>query len=101
MIRTEMILASLDTLSLEDLRRIVATAQELIMRMEAWQQLADDQPDHRSEPHKTYRQEYVRCGKAGCTTCATGPGHGPYWYAYWSERGRKRKQYLGKQRRMA
>jgi len=45
----------------------------------------------------TYRQEYVRCGKATCTTCRTGPGHGPYWYAYWREAGRVRKRYLGKQ----
>ncbi len=98
MVRTETILTSLDTLSLTDLRRIVATAQALIARMEAWQQPADDQPDPASAAGKTYRQEYVRCGKARCRTCTSGPGHGPYWYAYWSEQGRKRKQYIGKQR---
>jgi len=28
-----------------------------------------------------YRQQYVRCGKAGCRRCPPmGPGHGPYWY---------------------
>lgn len=40
----------------------------------------------------SYRQEHVRCGKAGCTSCP----HGPYWYAYWKEEGRTRKQYVGR-----
>ncbi|MFA9445105.1 hypothetical protein [Egicoccus sp. AB-alg6-2] len=39
-----------------------------------------------------YRQEHVRCGKAGCTRCP----HGPYWYAYWKEDGRSRKRYIGR-----
>lgn len=40
----------------------------------------------------SYRQEQVRCGKAGCSACP----HGPYWYAYWKEDGRTRKQYIGR-----
>ncbi len=44
----------------------------------------------------TYRQEYVRCGKARCKRCREGHGHGPYWYAYWSEGGRTRSRYVGK-----
>jgi hypothetical protein len=44
----------------------------------------------------TYRQEYVRCGKATCAPCQRGPGHGPYWYAYWREGGQLRKRYVGK-----
>jgi predicted ATPase/DNA-binding SARP family transcriptional activator len=45
----------------------------------------------------TYRQEYRRCGKATCGRCAGGGrGHGPYWYAYWTEGGRQRSRYLGK-----
>jgi hypothetical protein len=46
--------------------------------------------------HKTYRQENVRCGKASCK-CAEGHLHGPYWYAYWSEGGKTKSQYVGKQ----
>jgi hypothetical protein len=42
----------------------------------------------------TYRREYVKCGKEGCT-CAEGKGHGPYWYAYWKEKGKLKKKYLG------
>ncbi|MCT7971096.1 hypothetical protein [Laspinema olomoucense] len=38
------------------------------------------------------RQELVRCGKATCKTCP----HGPYWYEYWSEGGKRRSKYLGK-----
>ena len=47
----------------------------------------------------TYQQEYVHCGKPGCH-CATGAGHGPYWYAYaWSTARRRRvKTYCGKER---
>lgn len=40
----------------------------------------------------TFRQEAVRCGRKGCTTCP----HGPYWYAYWREDGRLRSRYIGK-----
>jgi len=45
--------------------------------------------------HKTYRLERVRCGKDICK-CADGNLHGPYWYAYWSEKGKTRSQYIGK-----
>lgn len=51
-----------------------------------------------SKQHYTYRREYVKCGKRGCS-CAKGKGHGPYWYAYWKEGGKLKKQYLGKTRR--
>ena len=45
-----------------------------------------------------YRQQYVRCGKTGCRRCPpAGPGHGPYWYAfYWDYRQRTRSFYVGK-----
>jgi hypothetical protein len=45
--------------------------------------------------NKTYRLEEVRCGKKNCH-CAEGKPHGPYWYAYWTEGGRTRSQYVGK-----
>jgi hypothetical protein len=38
------------------------------------------------------RQQMVRCGKDGCTKCP----HGPYWYAYWTENGRRRSRYVGR-----
>jgi hypothetical protein len=38
------------------------------------------------------RQQMVRCGKDGCTKCP----HGPYWYAYWTEDGKRRSRYIGR-----
>lgn len=46
----------------------------------------------RAESRVTYRLEHVRCGRSGCTKCP----HGPYWYAYWRERGKLRSRYIGK-----
>lgn len=43
----------------------------------------------------TYRQQFTRCGKQRCRKCREGPGHGPYWYAYWSENGRTVSKYIG------
>ena len=43
----------------------------------------------------TYRQQYTRCGKDRCRKCKEGAGHGPYWYAYWSENGRTVSKYIG------
>ncbi|TMC21652.1 MAG: hypothetical protein E6J34_08990 [Chloroflexi bacterium] len=43
----------------------------------------------------TYRQQYTRCGKQRCRKCREGTGHGPYWYAYWSENGRTISKYIG------
>lgn len=45
-----------------------------------------------SEPKVSMREQMVRCGKAGCTKCP----HGPYWYAYWTEDGRRRSRYVGR-----
>ncbi|MBO0790397.1 MAG: tetratricopeptide repeat protein [Ktedonobacteraceae bacterium] len=43
----------------------------------------------------TYRQQFTRCGKQRCRKCREGSGHGPYWYAYWSEKGRTMSKYIG------
>jgi Predicted ATPase len=43
----------------------------------------------------TYRQQFTRCGKQRCRKCREGTGHGPYWYAYWSENGRTVSKYIG------
>ena len=45
--------------------------------------------------HKTFRQEMIRCGKKSCR-CTEGKLHGPYWYAYWSEGGKTKSQYVGR-----
>lgn len=46
--------------------------------------------------NKTYRLERVRCGKEKCK-CAAVSLHGPYWYVYWSEGGKTKSQYVGKE----
>ena len=39
----------------------------------------------------TIRSESVRCGKSFCLDCP----HGPYYYAYWKEKGKLKKKYIG------
>jgi hypothetical protein len=41
------------------------------------------------------RPQMVRCGKPGCT-CERGALHGPYFYRFWREGGRLRKQYIAR-----
>jgi len=40
----------------------------------------------------TYQLRHVLCGKAHCAKL-----HGPYWYAYWTARGRVQTVYIGKE----
>ena len=49
-----------------------------------------------SDQHITYQLQYRKCGKASCSTCRNGQGHGPYLYAYWREGSRLRSGYVGK-----
>lgn len=49
-----------------------------------------------ADQHITYQLQYRKCGKSTCGTCKMGPGHGPYWYAYWREGARLRSGYIGK-----
>ena len=53
--------------------------------------------EHKKVGHLTYQLERIRCGKANCK-CAKGALHGPYWYAYWSEDGKTKSMYVGKNR---
>ena len=40
----------------------------------------------------SYRQKSIKCGRESCNSCP----HGPYWYAEWSENGKRITKYLGK-----
>lgn len=72
-----------------DLRRLMIFIRGLLLHRDG----PDDAGKPAAGPGKvTYRLEHVRCGKEGCTRCP----HGPYWYAYWRERGRVRSRYIGK-----
>ncbi len=70
-----------------DLRRLLIFARGLLVSRHGVD-LAEPAPRGKV----TFRQERVRCGRDGCTTCP----HGPYWYAYWREGGRLRSRYIGK-----
>ncbi|HXV72405.1 MAG TPA: hypothetical protein VEB69_13525 [Acidimicrobiia bacterium] len=48
--------------------------------------------DPTKDANVSLRQQKVRCGKDGCTKCP----HGPYWYAYWTEDGKRRSRYIGR-----
>jgi hypothetical protein len=72
-----------------DLRRLMIFIRGLLLHREG-PGFAEDQAEEHAKV--TYRLEDVRCGKEGCTRCP----HGPYWYAYWREKGRLRSRYIGK-----
>ncbi|REK19854.1 MAG: hypothetical protein DWQ40_06270 [Actinobacteria bacterium] len=67
-----------------ELRRLLILTRSQLERSGAIE------PDN--EPEVSLRQQEVRCGKRGCTKCP----HGPYWYAYWTENGRRRSRYIGR-----
>jgi hypothetical protein len=83
---------SVRSLSFEQLVKLDAWLHSLIEMAEG----TGGKPTKRVAGSKTYRSELVRCGKKGCI-CVEGKLHGPYWYAYWSEGGKTRSQYVGKQ----
>jgi hypothetical protein len=42
-----------------------------------------------------YQLERIKCGKPTCH-CNAGLGHGPYWYRYYSVKGKQKSEYVGK-----
>jgi hypothetical protein len=81
------LLRRIRSLDEHDLRRLLIFARGLLVTRHG---------EPREQPERggkvTFRQERVRCGRAGCTSCP----HGPYWYAYWREGGKLRSRYIGK-----
>jgi len=61
--------------------------------------VAENSIETRNYEGRTYVLQKRRCGKAGCP-CMDGEvsevGHGPYWYAYWHEKGKTKNKYIGK-----
>lgn len=83
------LLREVRSLDEHDLRRLLIFARGLLVSRHGV-----EEPEAVERGKVTYRQERVRCGRDGCTTCP----HGPYWYAYWREGGRLRSRYIGKER---
>ena len=67
-----------------ELRRLLILARAQLERSGALQ------PD--DNVSVSLPRQAVKCGKAACTRCP----HGPYWYAYWTENGRRRSRYIGR-----
>lgn len=90
---------SLKGLTPEQLRKLDEWLHTMIERADhdRRDQLANERnvPKAKQAGQRTYRLEHVRCGSKKCR-CASGELHGPYWYAYWSEGGRTKSQYVGK-----
>lgn len=85
-------------------RHVGALSARQLVKLDAWihgllETTADVGGSKAAGEHRvsrrTYQHEMVRCGKKGCR-CARGELHGPYWYAYWTEGGKTRSQYVGK-----
>ncbi len=67
-----------------ELRRLLILTRDQLTRSGA---LTADR-----EPQVHLRKQEVKCGKRGCTKCP----HGPYWYAYWTEDGKRKSRYIGR-----
>ncbi len=78
------VLAAVREMDEHELRRLLILAKARLERA--------GHPFPGAGPAVKLRRQMVRCGKATCTRCP----HGPYWYAYWTEDGRRRSRYLGK-----
>lgn len=78
------LLDAVKELDSHDLRRLQILTRAQLER--------DGAIDPGGEPRVSLRHQMVRCGKQGCTKCP----HGPYWYAYWTEEGRRRSRYVGR-----
>ena len=92
------IIEHIETLTLADLRRVLAFTAELVERIEGWQQPAPIAAELQAASGGHYRQEFVRCGKDNCKKCSSGKGHGPYWYRYTYVNGKTKKMYIGKEK---
>jgi hypothetical protein len=86
------VIAELDTLRVPELQRLRQAIEELYGHYEA----VARPPEDTLAPERKYRLEWVLCGKPSCKKCTGGTGHGPYYYAYWSENGKTVKKYVGK-----
>jgi hypothetical protein len=92
---------ALRALSIVQLVELGGLVRELIQRAKADEKLRAsskrDVTEENIRDNRTYRLVSIRCGKENCK-CASGKGHGPYWYAFWSEGGKTRSKYVGKKR---
>lgn len=97
-------------MNLREIKQLVrALTPRELAKLEAWLHTLIHNREYKStrttKPHevlhgsqttrKSYRLQSIRCGKENCK-CREGNLHGPYWYAYWTEKGKIKSQYIGK-----
>ncbi len=85
-------------MSTEELKELKELAQTLLAEREEEKRRSEQQSKRTASKGLWIRLERVRCGQKRCRKCSgEGPGHGPYWYAYfYDEAGKMRSRYLGK-----
>jgi hypothetical protein len=71
-----------------ELRRLLILTRGLLLGSEGPVIEPEEVP---GVPAVRYHQQEVRCGRE-CGSCP----HGPYWYASWTEDGRTRRTYIGR-----
>lgn len=88
--------SAIGVLPLKQLKRLDDWLHEIIACIETERSIRKRAvTQERTTGGVTYRLEGVRCGKEKCK-CVAGELHGPYWYSYWTEGGRTKSQYVGK-----
>lgn len=92
---------NLPELSLSELRQVKIWLEKYIDKAEDKINISGPEPEANvieeiEKNGKTYRLQHIRCGKETCK-CAEGALHGPYWYAYWLEKGKTKSKYIGKE----
>ena len=86
-------------MSTEELKELNELAQTLLAERKGQEENRRCEQRETGGPARSgwVRLERVRCGQKRCRKCSVeGPGHGPYWYAYFYEEGKMKSRYLGK-----
>ena len=94
--RRQQELAQQGLLALIQQRALSLARSDLLMVVEQHAQHIADQAESCKGEGVSYVRRLTHCGKPGCRRCQAGKGHGPYWYASKSVRGRTVTVYLGK-----
>ncbi len=93
------ILNTLDTLTGVQLSQIQHEIDRILVARQEQQPVEQIPSDAVPVVGGYLRQEYSKCGKERCKVCATGQGHGPYWYRYVYRKGGGHKRvYVGKEK---
>jgi hypothetical protein len=95
-VRRQQELAQQELLALIEQRALSLARTDLLKIVEEQAQHIADQTESCKGEGVSYSRRITYCGKPGCRRCRDRMGHGPYWYASKSVRGRTVSVYLGK-----